>query len=58
MKNYKNITCTDFVNLNVALNLHSYEENWSFIAEFIKKDTFCCSLNKKTQDTVLFKTAA
>ena len=26
MKNYKNIACTDFVNLNIALILHSYEE--------------------------------
>ena len=27
MKSYKNIACTDFVNVNIALNLHSYEEN-------------------------------
>ena len=26
-KKYKNIVCTDFVNVNIALNLHSYEEN-------------------------------
>ena len=27
MKNYKNIACTDFLNLNIHLDLHSYEEN-------------------------------
>ena len=27
MKNYKNIAYTDFVNVNIALNLHSYKEN-------------------------------
>ena len=27
MKNYKNIGCTDFVNVNRALNLHSSKEN-------------------------------
>ena len=27
MKNYKNIACTDFENVNVALNLHSSKEN-------------------------------
>ena len=27
MKNYKNIACTFFVNVNIALNLNSYEEN-------------------------------
>ena len=37
MKNYKNITCADCVNVNIALNLHSNEENQSFILEFIKK---------------------
>ena len=26
-KNYKNIACIDFVNIDIALNLHSYEEN-------------------------------
>ena len=36
MKN-KNIACTDFVLANIALNLHSYEENKSFILEFMKK---------------------
>ena len=36
MKN-KNIACTDFVIVNIALNLHSYEENKSFILEFMKK---------------------
>ena len=30
MKYYKNIACTDFVNLNIALNLHSYEESYSY----------------------------
>ena len=38
MKNDKNISCTDFVNVNTALNLHSFEENWSFVLDFIKKD--------------------
>ena len=38
MKNDKNIACTDFVNVNIALNLHSYEDNYSFSLEFIKKD--------------------
>ena len=27
MKNYKNIVRTFFVNVNIALNLNSYEEN-------------------------------
>ena len=27
MKNYENIECADFVNVNIALNLHFYEEN-------------------------------
>ena len=27
MKNYRNIASKDFVNLNIAFNLHSYEEN-------------------------------
>ena len=27
MKNYKNIGCGDFVNVNIALNSHTYEEN-------------------------------
>ena len=27
IKNYKNIACTFFVNVNIALNLNSYEEN-------------------------------
>ena len=27
MKTYKNIACTDFVNVNIALNLHTYGEN-------------------------------
>ena len=31
MKNYNNIACIDFVNVNIVLKLHSYEENWSFI---------------------------
>ena len=26
MKNYQNIAYTDLVNVNIALNLHSYEE--------------------------------
>ena len=26
IKNYKNIACTNFVNVNMALSLHSYEE--------------------------------
>ena len=27
MKNYKNNAYTDFLNVNIALNLHSYKEN-------------------------------
>ena len=27
MENYRSIACTDFVNVNIALNLHSYEQN-------------------------------
>ena len=27
VKNYKNIEHPDFVNVNIALNLHYYEEN-------------------------------
>ena len=38
MKDYKNIACTDFVNVNIDLNLHSYKENYSFIPDFIKRD--------------------
>ena len=33
IKNYKNIACTFFVNVNIALNLNSYEKNYSFILE-------------------------
>ena len=33
MKNYKNVACAFFVNVNIALNLTSYEKNWSFILE-------------------------
>ena len=35
-KTTKNIAHTDFLNGNIALNLHSYEENLGFIKEFIK----------------------
>ena len=44
MKNYKNIACIDFVNVNIALNSHAYEGNLSFILEFIKRCIFFCSL--------------
>ena len=27
IKNYKNIACTEFVNVNIALHLHFCEEN-------------------------------
>ena len=27
MKSYENIACADFVNENIALNLHCYKEN-------------------------------
>ena len=37
MLNYKNITCRDFVNVNIALNSNTYEENKSSILEFMKK---------------------
>ena len=33
----KNIACTNFVNINIALNLYSYEGNYSFILNFMKK---------------------
>ena len=33
MKDDKNIACTFFVNVNIALNLNSYEENKNFILE-------------------------
>ena len=36
MKKYKNIACTDFVHVSIALNLHSYEEN--YYTRFHKKD--------------------
>ena len=43
VKNYKSIARTDFLNVNIALNLHSYEENvefymssYEFLLEFIK----------------------
>ena len=53
MKNYKNIACTDFVNVN-SLNLHSYEENYIFILEFMKTmNICCCSLNQKIWDFYL-----
>ena len=37
MKNYKNIACTDFMNVNIDSILYFYEENYSYILEFIKK---------------------
>ena len=37
MTNDKNIACAGFANVNVTLNLHSYEENYSFMLELIKK---------------------
>ena len=47
VKNYKSIACTDFLNVNIALNLHSYEENvefymssYEFLLEFIKSLSF------------------
>ena len=53
MENYINIACTDFLNIN-SLNLHSYEENYIFILEFIKTmNIFCCSLNDKIWDFYL-----
>ena len=50
MKIYKNIVCTIFVNVNIALNVHSYDENYSFILEFVKRCIICGSLNYKMQD--------
>ena len=38
MKNHKNIACADSVNVNIAFNLHSYEENKSFILETLIYD--------------------
>ena len=53
MKNYKSIAYTDFVNVNIALNLHSYEENQSFTLEFIKKMYLLMLLSHKIQDTCI-----
>ena len=39
LKKTKKTACTDFENVNAALNLHLYEGNQSFKTEFIKKDT-------------------
>ena len=50
MKIYKNIVCTIFVNVNIALNVHSYDENYSFILEFVKRCIIFGSLNYKMQD--------
>ena len=36
MKYYKNIACIYFENVNIALNLYAYEENQSFMLEFIQ----------------------
>ena len=56
IKNYKNIACTDFMNVIKDLNLYSYEENQSFLLELItrmyeicNKDVLCSSLNHKIQ---------
>ena len=32
MKSHKNIACIDFANVNVALNLHAYKENYSQVS--------------------------
>ena len=47
VKNYKSIARTDFLNVNIALNLHSYEENvdfymssYEFLLEFMKSLSF------------------
>ena len=40
MKYYKNIACIYFVNVNIALNSYAYEENQSFMLEFIQKVYF------------------
>ena len=48
IQNYKNITCSSFVNVNIVLNLHFYEENQSFILEFIKNSSTCTSRTTKT----------
>ena len=44
MKNYKNIACTDFVNVNIAVNLHSYEKKLEFYTRVHKKDVFFVAL--------------
>ena len=53
MKNYTIFAYADFVNLNIALTLHSTEENWSFILELKIRCVLCCSLNHKIRDTYL-----
>ena len=40
MKYDKNIACIYFVNVNIALNSYAYEENQSFMLEFIQKVYF------------------
>ena len=52
MKNYKNIACTDFVNINIALNLYPYEGHLGFILELIKKMYLLCSLNIKSETLI------
>ena len=37
---YKNIVWIDFGNVNIALNSYDYEENQSFILEFIENIYF------------------
>ena len=45
MKNYEIIAYTDYVDINIALNLYSYEENLKFYTSVHKKDVNC-SLNQ------------
>ena len=53
--NDKNIAFANFVNAIIALNLHSYEENWKFYTRVYKKRcVFCCSLNQKIGNTYLW----
>ena len=44
MKNYKNIACNFFVNVNIALNLNSYEKKLDSYTGVHKKDVLSIAL--------------
>ena len=51
MNSYKNITCIDLVNVNIALNSHACEEFYTRVHG--KICVFCCSLNPLNRSTYL-----